>query len=374
MATADIDPWQARQDAADEAMADRIRAWQPIPLRPYLDGTVERPEATIGFPRIDGKRLLYRGKEHVIIGEMESGKSWFSLACCASEISAGNHVVYIHFEESDPTFTVERLQQLGLRDTDIEQRFRFVGPDQPVIRSALIALLDPAPTLVVLDGVNEAMSLHGMGIREEDGAAAYRRELVKPCCAAGAAVLSDDHVAKNRETRGRYGLGSVHKGNGIDGTLIMLDNVAPFGRGMRGMSRVYINKDRPGTLRQHGKPGAGQNGSSTYMGDLVIDDRRTKVSFLDIQFYKPKDDDPQDSTTAGRGPSADVQALVSAVRDLRDKAMPASGRQLRVRTGWGKDRFEMARTAALLDGVLTEVDGERRSRLLVPVEPEREGS
>jgi RecA-family ATPase len=216
--------------------------------------------------------LLYPGKEHAVIGEMESGKSWLALACVAAEITKGNRVVYVHFEEADPTDTVERLQALGVPDVVILDLFTFVGPNEPVDPYALGALLDPGPSLVVLDGVNEAMSMHGQGIRDEDGVAAFRRRLVKPCTAVGAAVLACDHVVKDRERRGRDPLGSVHKGNGLTGSLILLENVAPFGRSARGCSHLFVTKDRPGHLRRHGRPS--RLPGKTFIGTLVVDDPR----------------------------------------------------------------------------------------------------
>ena len=174
-------------------------SWAPIDLGPYLRGEIRPAEPSIGVSRTDGLRLLYPGKEHAVIGEMESGKSWFCLACVAAELAADHHVVYIHFEESDPSDTLERLITLGCRDQDILRLLRFVGPERKVARDALAALLDPPPSLVVLDGVNEAMALHGWGIRDEDGAAEFRRRLVKPCTSVGAATLATDHVVKNPE-------------------------------------------------------------------------------------------------------------------------------------------------------------------------------
>jgi hypothetical protein len=51
--------------------------------------------------------------------------------------------------------------------------------------TALAALLQPVPSLVVFGGVNEAMALHLWAIREEHGAAEFRRRLVKPCTGVG---------------------------------------------------------------------------------------------------------------------------------------------------------------------------------------------
>jgi hypothetical protein len=174
-----------------------------VDLGPILRGEVTRLKPSVGFKRSDGLQLLYPGKEHACIGEMECGKSWLACACVAAELVEQRHVVYIHFEEADATDTVQRLQALGVSDEHILAYFKFVGPETPVTPERMKALIEPTPSLVVLDGVNEAMSLHGQAIREEDGAAAFRRRLVKPFTAVGAAVLSLDRVVKDRERRDR---------------------------------------------------------------------------------------------------------------------------------------------------------------------------
>lgn len=263
-------------------------SWEPVDLGPYLRGEVRRPEPTIGIRRSDGLRLMYPGKEHSVIGEMESGKSWLLLASTAAELDLGRHVVYLHFEESDPSDTVERLTLLGVTESQMLKLFRFVAPQRQVSHEALARLLDPAPSLVVFDGVNEAMSLHGWGIRDEDGAASFRRHLVMPCTRIGAATVSADHVVKDKEARGRNALGSIHKGNGLSGSLLLLENADPFGRGQRGRSHLFVTKDRPGHLRRHGRPDAKIPGK-TFLGELVVDDLQTFTPDLELRLWAPKD-------------------------------------------------------------------------------------
>lgn len=278
----------------EELVADGLvpgSSWAPVDIGPHLDGTVEVVLPSMGMARVDGVHLLYPGREHAVIGEMESGKSWYALACVVAELLAGNMVIYIHFEEVDAAGTVERLMGFGLDRDVIKARFVFVGPEEPVEPKYLRTLTDMSPALVVLDGVNEAMSLLDLGIRDEDGAAGFRRRLVKPFTRAGAAVLSCDHVVKSRESRDRYALGSVHKGNGLSGSQIMLENVEPFGRNQRGRSLVYVTKDRGGQIRQHGHA-TGLPGK-TYMGTLVVDDTAALAPLLErtgplVSFTPPK--------------------------------------------------------------------------------------
>ncbi len=187
----------------------------------------------MGIRRSDGQQFLYPGREHAVLGETESGKTWFALGCVAAELNKGNYVVYIHYEEGNPASTIERLRMLCVDHALIAGRLRFVAPARPVRAEWIEELLDPAPTLVIHDGINEAMSLHGTDIMAADGAAAFRRRLVLPCLRVGAATIACDHLPKDREGRGRDAYGSVHKGNALDGARILLEPVAPFGRAMR---------------------------------------------------------------------------------------------------------------------------------------------
>lgn len=300
--------------AAGVAQVDEPTTWEPMPLEPWLSGEQQRPAPTVGLTRTDGQRLIYPGREHAVVGETESGKSWFALACVAAELLADRFVVYVHYEEPDPGSTVERLRLLGVAPALMVQRLRFAAPSRPAQDDWLRALLTPAPSLVVHDGVNEAMSLHGADIMAADGAATFRRRLIAPCLRAGAATLACDHVPKSVEGRGRDAYGSVHKGNAIDGARIVLENVQPFGRGMRGASRVYVTKDRPGHLRAHGKPSSLTG--RTYFGTLVVDDTpEAGPDFLAL--YAPADDE-----TPTAGPTAaeladTVHSVVAALPEGR---------------------------------------------------------
>jgi hypothetical protein len=347
----------------DEPTGDDADSWAPIDLGPYLRGEIVRPEPSLGMARTDGLHLLYPGKEHAVIGEMESGKSWFALACVAAELNADNHVVYVHFEECDPSDSVDRLVALGVRDCDILRLLRFVGPERPVSPDALAGLLDPIPSLVVLDGANEAMALHRWAIREEAGAAEYRRRLVKPCTRIGAAVLSLDHVVKDAERRARTALGSVHKVNGLSGALIVLDNAEPFGRGQRGRSHVHILKDRPGFLRRHGRPDPKVPGK-TYVGELVVDDTRRFGLFLELAFHAPKSDGAvAESTEGGSTLVAEVFEVIDALPGKAVDSERALFAQLRKAGITAREsRVRDAVEDLIADSRLVEVRGKRGAK------------
>ena len=294
MTTPSADGWIHEADDVD---ADEPTTWEPIDLGPYLAGKRSSPRPTVGIARTDGQKLIYPGREHTVFGETEAGKSWFALECAAAEMRMGRSVLYLHYEEGDEESTVERLLLLCVSAADIQKHLRFVAPAQAAKAGCLEALLDPPPVLVIHDGVNEAMSLHADKIMDPDGAATFRRRLIKPCLRVGAATLACDHVTKNSDgARGRYAIGSGHKINAIDGAAFLMENIEPFGRGLRGASSVYIAKDRPGQLRVHGKPT--KVAGKTLIGVLVVDaSPDAGPDFLTL--YPPKDGDSEQAGSQG---------------------------------------------------------------------------
>jgi len=349
-------------DAGQEPVGGQLDSWAPVDLGPYLRGEVQRPEPTVGLARDDMLRLIYPGKEHVVFGEMECGKSWLCVACAAAELLAGNHVLYVHFED-DPADTVDRMVMLDVPADVILRRFHFVAPERKVGGEALDKLLTFRPSLVILDGVNEGMSLHGWAIREEDGAALFRRHLVRPFIRAGAAVLSADHVVKDRQARDRYALGSIHKGNALTGSAILLENADPFGRGLRGRSHVYVTKDRPGFLRRNGK--AGKIPGKTYLGEMVVDDTRLWVPFLELTWFAGKDRagdldeaDPVDQH------AEDDDYVLGLVRELTEATgAPVTQRGVRAKSKLGTDKTVDALERLVFGKRLVRMTGPRGAHL-----------
>ena len=93
-----------------------------------MNGNITQPQPTLGITRSDGLRLIYPGREHAILGETESGKTWLALGCVAAELCAGGYVVYIHYEEGDPGSTIERLRLLDVDPAMTTARLRLVPP------------------------------------------------------------------------------------------------------------------------------------------------------------------------------------------------------------------------------------------------------
>ena len=192
---------------------------------------------------------------HAGFGEPEACKGWLALAASDEVLDSGGRVVYVDFEDSAAS-VVSRLVALGVEPDAIRDRFVYVRPDEPLEdagRADLEAAANGAQ-LAVLDGVTEALSLHGLDLASNSDVAAWLDLLPRPLARAGAAVLMIDHVVKDRENRGRYAIGAQHKLAGVD-CAYSVSVIEPFGRGRDGRVKVTVTKDRPGHVRSFADEG-----------------------------------------------------------------------------------------------------------------------
>lgn len=244
--------------------------WTARDLTEVLAGSWAPPEPDVGA-RNDGVGLFYPGKAHTVSGESESMKTWLVLAATLDELAKDNYVMFIDFED-DVGPVVNRLLLMGASPERLRRRFLYVRPEAPLSERTgwadLEVLLGEArPSLAVIDGVTEGMTLHGLNPLDNKDAATFGRLLPRRLASYGAAAVSLDHLTKSAESRGRYAIGAVHKLNALDGAAYVIENRRPAGIGLVGVSSVKIAKDRPGQLRKHAVPSGGMH----WFADLVLD-------------------------------------------------------------------------------------------------------
>ena len=274
-------------------------SWWPVNLAPLFDGTHEPPRPAI-LDRTDSQAILYPGKCHSFNGESESGKTWAAMIACVQVVRAGGNVLYVDFEDTADT-VVSRLLALGAKPADVIARFHYIQPEEPIFTGGKASRFTPANqdladalsaytyTLAVIDGVTEAMTMHGLELNDNADYAAFHGAIPRRLAATGAAVVQIDHVTKSAEHRGRYALGAQHKLAAMDGAVFAFNRRRPFGLGRDGLSEVTVEKDRPGQLRQHAR------GKRIF--DLRLDsDRRTHALSWSIDPPVVADDDADDGT------------------------------------------------------------------------------
>jgi hypothetical protein len=220
----------------------------------YLNG--EQDEITPEFlSRNDGHRLFYKGKINALLGESESGKTWVALLAVKQALEIEQKVIYLDFEDSGKGI-LSRLRSLGVADHRFST-FTYANPDQNLTLDERIDLVDALqeiqPELIIVDGVNAAMTLLNLELTSNRDATFFSQQLLKPLALSGACVITIDHVPKSKDNRGNYAIGAQAKRADINGCAIAVEVVQPFGRGMNGELLLKVTKDRPGAVREVSK-------------------------------------------------------------------------------------------------------------------------
>ena len=243
----DVAHWRA--ELADVGSTITDSSWDEVDLGPVVNGEqLTRPPTMLH--RDDGLALIYPGEIHAFNAESESGKTWLALAAVVEELNTGSHVIYVDNEDSAEGIT-ERLASLGAHLGLLygpDRLFHYVRPDDPIDTAAITRLARIGASLVVIDGVTEAMSMNGFSIKENDDVALFLKLLPRVFARAGAAVILIDHVVKNKQERGNDAIGGQHKRAGIAASY-KLEMLRPFGRNMGGSARIITTKDRFGHVR-----------------------------------------------------------------------------------------------------------------------------
>jgi len=238
-----------------KALPGNLFAWQPVDLGPVLAGDRVTPAPTV-LARDDGVQLGYPGRLNGFQGEPESLKTFLLLVAAAQEIATGNHVVYLDYEDVAES-AVERLLALGAKSEDILAHFSYYDSPPPRVddlaedQGYVVLSGRGQPSLVVFDGVSEAMGALGLDPNKGPDVVNFYGGAPRWFARSGAAVALLDHVTKDREGRGRWAIGSERKLSGIDGAAYALEVLQPFGRGRTGKVKITVAKDRPGYVRQH---------------------------------------------------------------------------------------------------------------------------
>lgn len=276
----------------DQDTAERT-SWWPRDLARVLSGHDDDPTAQPAFlARADGQQLFYPGRINGLLGASESGKSWLAIEATRQALAAGHTVHYFDFEDS-PIGLVGRLRTIGIPDDHL-QRFAYIGPEEALTAAAaadLTETLRAQPDLIILDGFNAAMTLLGLELESNSDATRFAQLLLKPLAATGAAVVTVDHLPKNKENRGPGGIGAQAKRAMASGCLITVEVLTPPAPGQTGKLHLTVDKDRPGAVRG-ASTGARNVGTAVLTsdpgtGDLSITIETPERSVNDAGKFRP---------------------------------------------------------------------------------------
>lgn len=239
---------------ADVLPAERVRSsWWPQDIAAHIDGAAEPPAMPSFLQRNDGRFLFYAGKVNGLIGTSESGKSWLALTAVQQAMEAGYRVTYVDFEDSAAD-VVGRLRLMGSAPATLHRLFCYVGPEaalDAVARGDFVDhLTDHVPELVVMDGVNAAMTLMAMDPLDNADATKFTQLLLRPVAKTGACVITVDHLPKSKDGRDNsFAIGAQAKKAMVDGCALTVEVAQAFGVGQHGRMKLTVAKDRAGQVR-----------------------------------------------------------------------------------------------------------------------------
>jgi hypothetical protein len=319
-------------------------SWYPRDLTAILQGEQEPEPAYL--TRTDGHALFYAGKVNGLIGESESGKTWLALLAVTQALQAGHRVLYLDFEDS-PTGIINRLRALGAEDLT---GLTYIDPDGPLTIGAqadLTEVLATPPHLVILDGFNAAMTLMGLDLMSNKDATQFSQQLLKPLSRTGACVIYVDHLPKNSEQQGKGGIGAQAKRAMTTGCAIRVDVKCEFGRGMKGILKLTVDKDRAGHVRANSV-------KAKHAGVAILDDTGGE---LVVRI----DEEEQQEPGTWR-----PTVLIERVMEYLVKHGPATRTHLKEAVMGKNEAILQAIGFMIQDGLLTESTDERGHRTVVP--------
>lgn len=341
--------------ARSKAAKEKPSTWMPLDLTEILErgDVVDEPAIC---SRTDGRFLFYRGAVHSVSGEPESGKTWVALMACSEELKNGEHCTFVDFEDRAGR-VVGRLLNLGVPKEAIAQRFHYIRPMERLGGPAALLLdtLVVTSTVVVLDGITEAMSLHGLDLNDQKDTATFLHMLPRRLADLGPCVIQIDHVSKNAEEDNRFALGAQHKLAGLDGVAYMVKVVEPFARGKIGRAKVTIAKDREGSVREHS--------AGKLAADLVLDGTGPEGALL-AQLEAPR---PVTRSEDGTFRPTIIMAKVSDY--LEGATGPLSGGQIEKGVHGKGTLIRDALRVLVAEGYVTSEPGPRNSVLYTSVTP-----
>jgi hypothetical protein len=338
-----------RRRAARTGTNARISWLRPVDLAPFLAGTHARPQPTVGR-RDDRQALFYEQSINLLFGDSGSGKSLFLLWVIAQSIAAGNHAVYLDFEDT-PESIVSRLLTLGARPDDIAERFHYFRPTDPLtiedVDLFVNACTQLRPAILVIDSLGEAFGLEGINENADNEVGPWLRRVARRIADAGPAVVLVDHVTKAGESP-LHPSGSKRKRAAVGGASYRIDAIRPLTADDGGRLRIVCAKDRHGWYRR---------GEAVADFVLAVDVQSTRA-----ELYAP---------TAAEDRTHPIERAIVAVLAEANEAISKNtvGALVRDRKVKASDRaIADALTLLATRGQIIETAGQRGSRLFGPAE------
>lgn len=239
-------------DVLAAGLAAGAESWDEVDLGPLLGDGAADPVVPSSLARSDGGCIAYQGAIHWVWGKPGAGKTMVALVWAAQEIRAGRHVIWIDLENQARGNIGRLLTLMGCAGDDIRKHFHLLQPSDPfgsAAREKLLGMVtEHGPSLVVLDAMNDLITLQGGRHNDVEAVSAIDQQLLQPCVKGGAAVCVLDHMRKDAESHG-WPANSGHK-KAVAVVGIEVEQAVPFSRDEAGYSSLTCYKDRHGTFTE----------------------------------------------------------------------------------------------------------------------------
>lgn len=339
------------EDAAEELASIKTTVAKPplfADFKQILAGKCPREMPSV-CEAMPGRFILYAGRINELHGESGVGKSNINLTIAHRIMRDGGTVLFLD-PEDNPQGIAQRFISLGGNPQDLIHRFKYVHNPEPSDYPGLIEWAKRhKPTAVFLDGLAEALIAEGYDENSVE-VLTFLRQRIRPFADAGAAVVIADHVAKNRETRGRSPRGSGAKLGRFDGAVYSVELLKPYSPTTAGAVRLTIAKDR--------------NGGVGYVGQRVAElhfspseDGRTETYFT-----------PASEIGKAFLPTA-LMEKVSKFVESQDLAPSKNVIEQKVE---GKNEYIRKAIDALLEGGFCKAEQRERATKIISIKPFRE--
>lgn len=224
-----------------------------VDLAAELAGVIPAPPMPEHLHTTDARALLYQNAVNRLFGDTESGKTWVLLAAVAEVLNGGGRAALIDADAMGWRRLVRRLLLLGV-PLDVladPERFRVVVPsDGGHLLRAFAAVALWSPDLVGLDAFGGLLALLRKSRNNPDDVAEAMLTL-RVLSDSGACVVLLDHLAQSAESR-RFGpSGTLEKGREVRGVSLRVERVRTYRPGGGGSSRLLVEKDTDGGVREH---------------------------------------------------------------------------------------------------------------------------
>lgn len=336
-----------------------LASWAPIDIAAVLAGGLDPVLPSRLLVRSDGVGLLYGdGRIHLDFGPPETLKSFFAQLAVARCLLDGGRALYI-VHDGDAADVVRHLLAFNVPPEATTDKLVLLQPDEPLTAPLELGGFD----ITVIDGVDDAMALHGLN---PDKSVEYRGWLqleVRPLqrVTRGPVILID-HVAKNKEVRDGWPVGTGAKRAAAD-VALSFEIVHDFGRGRTGTARIVLAKDRPGGLRGH--QGAGREIARLKLQSHYPDDEMITWELLAPAMAVDSEGEP----TSRWMPTALMERVS---RLLEGSSLPLSKNAIETAVAGKRDYVRQAIKCLLEEGYIEELSGSRGARLHRSAKPYRE--